>query len=535
MAHNSSAFLSAVLKKTVLYTGPRILGYSGFTRLAAKLGRSTNLDLSVSRDKQLALHSTASLVGIDRLLPGIFQLYYTGGDPNSIVPGKDIASVASFVPYYRGFTSVVLFNFFKANYGIRDPVLYRYSIFSGREVVWCRQFLLAADGVMNIPDPAGTVNCLPEHGNLIVEAFHPRISIPTKELRYFAIYRDIQQGSIAGTHSLGLGREGLPRLTQPSFRGFGDTNSSYFHHSATANHVPLAARENSGTGELGKLLSNSGVVSSGYMTRESSSGCPTTIWHEGPTPHFISAIDSGRRVGSSYTAFFIPDFKLHAPLVLVSSSQVGFRPKRITIHLIAEDAQPIVRKEVAIENDNATVDLKNEFCDQDLAGSINVIIEFDRDIGEFPSVPTAYVHLYYRSPQGLGDQVHSHSTVGYSEDPFRKYKSYRCRKFAPFIKDEQTEFIYSIINATSGIKALGDDSIKIRIFTDLGSELVLSRKLSSAGITNIRGAELFANLPIEINSSAIVQFEHETTNFNGSWYMVDKSSGHLGVDHFTGG
>lgn len=535
MLTNSSILMSNVLKKTVLYAGPRILGHSGFTRLAARLGRSTNLDLSVSRDTQLALYSGASLVGIDRLLPSLFKVYYAGDDPNSIVPDKDVASAASFVPYYRGFTSVVLFNFFKSNYGIRDPILYRYSIFSGREVVWCKQFLLAADRVMNIPDPAATVDSLPEHGNLIIEAFHPRISIPTKELRYFAIYRDLQQGSVAGSHSLGLGREGLPRLMQPSFRGFGDRDSSYFHHSAIANHVPLTVRGNSGTGALAKLLSYSGVVAHGYMTRESPSGCPTTIWHEGPTPHFISGIDSERKVGACYTAFFIPDFKLHAPLVLVSSSQIGFLPKRITIHLIAEDAQSIARKEVSIETDNATVDLMNEFRDRDLAGSINVIIEFDRDIGEFPSLPTTYVHLYYRSPQGLGDQVHSHSTVGYRDDPFRKYKSYRCRKFAPFLKDKQLEFIYSVINVIPGIRALHDDSIRVRIFTDSGSEVVLNRKLSLAGITNIRGAELFANLPVEINSAAIVQFEHETTNFNGSWYAIDKSSGHLGVDHFTGG
>lgn len=535
MLANSSILMLNVFKKAVLYAGPRILGSSGFTQLAARLGRGANLDLSVARDKQLALYSGASLADSRRLLPGMFRVYYTGDDPNRIIPGKDVASVASFVPYYRGFTSVVLFNFFKSNYGIRDPILYRYSIFNGREVVWCRQFVLAADRVINIPDPAATVNSLPEHGNLVIEAFHPRISVPTKELRYFVIYRDLQQGSVAGSHSLGLGREGLPRLAQPSFRGFGDCGSSYFHHSAIASHVPLAVRGNSDSGALGKFLSYSSIVAHGYMTRESPSGCPTTIWHEGVTPHFISAVDSERKAGASYTAFFIPDFKLHVPLVLVSSSQIGYLPKRIMIHLIAEDAQPIARKEVGIETDNATVDFKHVFCGQDIAGSINAIIEFDRDIGEFPSLPEAYVHVYYRSPQGLGDQVHSLSTFGYRDDPFSKYKSYRCRKFAPFLKDKQIEFVYSVINATPGVRASHDDSIKIRIFTDSGSEFVLSRKLSPAGITNIRGTDLFAHLPVEIHSAAVVQLEHETTNFNASWFAIDKPGGHLGVDHFTGG
>ena len=523
-------------KAAVLIALPRVLPQKLYVKFTEQLGREANLDLSVTRTKQLAMYSGASMVGRDRLLSSLFEVYYSGGDPNNIVPADDIAQVASFVPYYRGFTSVVLYNFFKSNYGIRDPILYRISIFHGRNVVWCKQVLLSADTVFNIQDPALTVSSLPEHGTLAIQAFHPRISsIPAKELRYFGIYRDSEHGIVAGGHSLGLSREKLPQLTQPAFRGFGYCDSLYFHSSASQNRIPLIPGEDDSAGMLRKLHSNTGVNSHGYMVRESPSGCPTTIWHDGPVHRDVSAVDAVKKGGAICAAFFIPDFEVHAPLILISKNEIGFLPRWILIHLMTEGGVPIARKQVAIDSSNATVDLREEFSDQNLAGSINVLIEFDREIHEFKSQPTSYVHLYYRSPEGLGDQVHSHTSLGYYEDPFRQPRSYRCRKFAPFLNDPQLQFIYSIINLGPGARPLHDNSIRLRIFTDAGAEFVVNRKLNAAGITNIRGTELFASLAVDAISVAVVQFEHETTNFAGSWFALDRVSGHLGVDHFTGG
>jgi len=524
----------AMLKRAVLRVAPRFLGPRRFASLAARVGRVANLDLSAAKERQLELYPGAVL-DKTKFIPAVFQNYYSGGDSNLVVPGKDVGTAAAYVPYYRGHTSVVLYNFFKANYGIRDPILYRYSIFRGRDSVWCMQFLLSSDQVRHILDPAATRGDLPEHGSVVIEAFHPRIFISSGELRFFGMYRDTEHGHLAGTHSIGLGREGLPRTGQPSFRGFGERNSKHFHHSATAPRSALQVQDETGAGDLAKLRNESGMVTNGYMTRESPSGSPTSIWHDGPTPHFVRPVDSGRRIGASYTAFYVPDFQTHAPLVLVSSSQVGFLPRSVAIRLIAEDGTSLGSKEVSIGGDDATVDLLKLFSDEAVCGGVNVIMDFDRDIGEFPGIPTAYVHLYFRSPGGLGDQAHSASTFGYYDDPFKKPRPYRCRKFAPFLRDNELQFIYSIVNVGPNGKTVRDADIRIRVLTDRGFEFVLTRKLNPAGFTNIRSDDLLDGLPIDIESSAIVQFEHETTNFNGSWFVLNRSTGHLGVDHFTGG
>jgi hypothetical protein len=527
--------IKSILQNVVLDGAPRLLGRDGFVRLANRLGRTANLDLSATREKQLELHPGAALVDNSEIASHLYDLFYSQGDANRVIPSENVAWAASFVPYYRTFTSVVLYNFFRSNYGIRDPILYRYSIFDGRRVVWCNQFLLPADRVICLPDPASSVPGLPEHANVVIEAFHPRIAVPAKQLRYFGIYRDTASGIIAGSHSLTVAPQNLSRLNQPSFRSFGESSSTYFHHSSVASRTPLEIREKTEAGVLGKLSSKDGIDTNAYITREGPGGCPTTIWHDGSAPHYVKPANSRRQVGASYTTFLVPNFRANAPVVLISGSQIGFVPRQITIHLLAEDGARIARKEVAVKTDNATLDLLAEFERQQISGVVNVILEFDRDIGEFSAVPTAYVHLYYRSPNGFADQVHSHSTLGYRDDPFRKPRPYRCRKFGPFIKDERLEFVYSIVNMGPRTTPVHDDTIRMRIFSDCGSEFVFNRKLNPAGITNIWGADLFANLAEGVTNVAVVQFEHETTNFNGSWYAIDKSSRHVAVDHFTGG
>ncbi|HEV8646197.1 MAG TPA: hypothetical protein VGR01_11585 [Burkholderiales bacterium] len=529
------ALVQTLLKTAVLRAGPKVLGPANFAHLAERFGRIASLDLSTTRSCQLALHGDASVSGRDRILREIFQAYYSDGDANRVVPAADIPWAASFVPYYRGFTSVILYNFFRMNYGIRDPVLYRYSILKGRNALWSRQFLLAADRVALIPDPADLSDQLPAHGSVVIEAFHPRISTPGRNLRYFVLYRDPTIGAIAGTHALALAREGLPRLGQPSLRGFGSAHQPHFFHSAVSHRTPLEVRQPGATNILGKLHSDSGVVADGYMTMEAPSGCPTAIWHDGPTANYVKASDTSRQLGRSYTTFLVPDFRRHAPLILISGSQVGFRPRRATVHVQSEHGKELARKEISIEHDNTTLDLLAEFGGEPITGSVNVVIEFDRDIGEFRSWPATYVHLYYRSPGGWADQVHSHNAYGYWEDPFRAPRTYRCRKFAPFLGDSGLEFIYSVVNLAPGLRPVRDDRLRIRVFTDGGSECVVERKLSATGVTNIKGSELIAGLPIEVPAVAIVQIEHETTNFNASWFALDRATGRFAVDHFSGG
>jgi hypothetical protein len=522
--------LKTAARRVLLSSGRRVLGPERVARLAVRMGREPPVETAAIREHQRVRYSHPELSGGPDLMRAIFESYYGNRDPNTIIPAGDVAGACSYVPYVRGVTSSVVFNFFRFNYGIRDPILYRRSVVQGRNVIWSEQQVLPPDGVALFEDPAREEK-MPERGSLLIEAFHPRIATPQAQLRYFVLYRDDNAGTIAGTHSMPCPRDEYAKRGQPSYRGFGVGQTTLEYHAAGCD--PIALRTGRSANEIHRLTSGEGVPVPGYMLAFNQVGVPCAIWHDGPTAHTTMPVKTPRRLGLAYAAFFVPDFKSHSPLALVSSKQVGFRAEKLSIYLTDEQGNAIAERAVAVENDDATVDFLALF--PDAHGAVNVIVEFDRDIGEFGSLPTSYIHLYYRSPGGVGDQVHSHSTYGYAEDPFKSPRPYRCRKFAPYVSDGKLEFTYSIVNLAVGRSPIRDRDIRIRVFTDGGTEHVLYRQLSASGITNFKATDLFEGIGSRVKRAGIVQFEHETTNFNGAWLALDRASGHLGTDHFTGG
>ncbi len=508
--------------------GPRL-----FASMASRLGREPTFDLDTTRDRQREIFPESSIVSQAKFVTRLLDVHYSAGDPNLLIPDASVPSVYSFVPYYRGITTLVVFNFFQSNYGVRGPVLYRFSVLDGRMVVWCKQLILSADAVVRISDPSVNIENLPERGNILLEAFHPRITTPGRQLRYFVIYREEKSGSVAGVHSMVFAPEGLIPLAEPSYRAFGVGGVQHYYHSPTRSRSPLAVPAL--PERIGKLTSSARVAIPGYMTAESPTGAPVAIWHDGPTPHFVGPAREKRHFGTSYTGFFVPDFSCHAPLMHVSASQIGFSPKRLVAHVIGSDGSRLASEAVELPEDHSTVDLGHLFSSHGIGGAVSIVVEFDRDIGDFSSMPVCYLHLYYRSSGGWSDQVHSHNTLGYAEDPFRSARPYRCRKFAPFLADSSLDFYYSIVNVGPGLQPVHDASIRVRVFTDTGEEHVWLEYLSPSGITNLRARDILHSLPVRIREAAVVQFEHDSTNFNGAWYAWDRSSGHLAVDHLTGG
>ena len=523
----------AAAKTLALSAVESALGPNLFGTLASRFNREPAFDMAATAKRQQQAYSGAQPLSRENLTAGLLKAGYSGSDPNLLVPDQSVPSAYSFVPYYKGITRIVLFNFFRINYGIRDPVLFRLSVLDGRTVVACEQFLLSADAVVELSDPVVRFGNLPAHGSILLEAFHPRMDTPGRQLRYFVFYRDGASGSISGVHSMVFAPSGLTPLSSPSYRAFGVGGISHRYHSPTRSHSPLVSEASQA--KVGRLTSDSAVAIPGYMTAETPDGVPVAIWHDGPTPHFVVEARERQSVSPPYTAFFIPDFRAHAPLLLVSASQIGFPAKRMVVHLIDAGGSLIASKTVELKSDPASVDLAATFASDMIAGPVSAIVEFDRDIGEFTSLPACYLHIYYRSPGGWSDQVHSHNTIGYAEDPFRTARAYRCRKFAPFLADPTLDFHYSIINIGPGRRPLRDSTIRIRMFTDAGEEHVWNEQLSPHGITNFKASEFLSAREIKIGSAAIIHFEHESTNFNGAWYAWDPKSGHLAVDHLTGG
>jgi len=486
----------------------------------------------------------------------IFEIYYGGLDPNSIAPAGDVNNASSFVPYRRGLTSIILYNFFKTNYGIRDPVLFRLSIVSEGKVYWTNQYLLAGDEIKKIADPCLEFNIdnFPEQGAAVVEAFHPRIKTLENQYRFFGFYENKTAGTLAGVHSAGLPKRKVTRLEPASHRSFSaaaevETNYNSLLHSALPMYNVSAADK----GKLSKMQISCDVPSmetqllSGIKSCRTSFGYITinppgqkdkvsAIWHEGPDSHLVQEADIKKEICPCVQAFFIPDFSVNAPLVLVTKQQIGFQPDHLTFRVLTEGGDTVAEREVDLNGDEeeACLDLAQIFKDDEIKGPVNVIVDFHEDTGSFSSNPTCYLHILYRSANGYADQCHTHRTSGYWNDPFRSNRSYRCRKFAPLIKSEDLSFVYSIVNV-GGNGPNKDDSVNVRVITDQKGEFVLNFEVATDGVTNIRGDDILESVGERIDEFAIVQLEHETTNYNGNWLAINKETKHIAVDHFTGG
>ena len=192
----------AAAKALALSAVESAIGPELFGALAARFQREPAFDMTATRKRQQDSYSVSQTIPREKLTARLLQAGYSGSDPNLLVPDESVPSAYSFVPYFRGITGIVLFNFFRINYGIRDPVLFRLSVLDGRKVVACEQYLLSADAVVALPDPVARFGSVPDHGSLLVEAFHPRVATPGRQLRYFVLYRDSVSGSVAGVHSM---------------------------------------------------------------------------------------------------------------------------------------------------------------------------------------------------------------------------------------------------------------------------------------------------------------------------------------------
>jgi hypothetical protein len=475
-----------------------------------------------------------------RFLAEIYSAFYgtkSPGDLQAMLPGTDILSIRSYIPYVRGRTKTVIFNFLKNNYGIKDPILIRLSIVSVDEVHYCRQFVLPANAVEMFDDPFKDTRSdeIPENALLVVEAFHPRIHTTERQFRFVGIYRNEDAGTVCCVHSMPIPAKAHQRPEAPGSRSVGHSDPVQFYSSLSHPAAGLLTSPENQVAALHPLKSGK-AMSAGYVVMLDNAGNPCGIWHDDLTSHSVTRFSGAQAMKNRIVqAFFVPDFQSCAPILLFSEKQLSFRPATVTLKASDEAGTLLATYDIPLSHAFETVDLAQVFADNRLEGGINFTIDFNEDAASFNRSPTAYVHIYYRSRTGFADQVHSHMSFGHSNDPDPKPRPYRCRKFAPLLKDQTLESYFSIVNI-GGNGPNKDVDLRLRVFTDKGNEYVFDFNVPADQITNIRASEVLARLsPDSVDVAGVVQIEHETTNFNASWYLQDVRTNHLGVDHFTGG
>jgi hypothetical protein len=461
----------------------------------------------------------------------IFAAYYQLIQPNQVIVLEDSPYIESYVPYVRAQTNVIAFNFFRINYNLRDPLVLKIwvgSISTDRSIT--RIFAPGEIYFLDAAEIDALANDVTDCSSLHIRLYHPAISTPMGEFRFFGVYHRSGRGC-AGVHSLGV-RGLVPLGDSLGSRAVLPTLSQTI---SIDPHRSLVLPQPAITGEpLTRLrpVKNAQLTPSFFVSTDLQD--VTTVWHDSDLFHHVQHARNKSKVCQIRQAFPVPDFPENAPYVWIATDQVGYASKTICFEVSDRDGALLGKKDVAIVKDGFCIDLAEIFGELPSAPDVSVVAIFDADQGDFESPALAYLQLYYRSQRGLGDQVHSQITPSFWTDTTRWLAAYRCRKFAPWFFNVELEWLYVVINI-GGNGMNKDQSIKWRIMTDDGRERILEKTVLNERLTYFYAQQLLDELGLMDARAAIFQIEAETTNFNAYWILRDRSSRQIGIDHFTGG
>ena len=461
----------------------------------------------------------------------ILAAYYGLIPPAQVSVSDDSPYIESYVPYVRGQTNVVAFNFLRINYNLRDPVILKIwvtSIDSSQPTTRVLEpnavFFLNAAEIDLIAGEA------PQTSSLHIRLYHPAIATPMGEFRFFGIYHQPSR-SCAGVHSLGV--RGLVQLGD-CLGSRAILPTSLQTVSIDPHHTLALAPQEAGGQALARLRPVSNVQSTPSFFVSTEGQAVTTVWHDSDLRHQVQPAIVKSKVCLLRQSFPVPDFPEHAPYVWVAADQIGYAPKTIRFEVSDRDGKRLLQKDIAIDEDDFCIDLAAIFSDQTSMPDVSITAIFDADQGDFESPALGYLQLYYRTKLGLGDQVHSQITPSFRTDPTQWLAAYRCRKFAPWFFSTELEWIYVVINiGGNGLNT--DQTVKWRVMTDTGLERLIEKSVPNERLTYFYAQQLLDELGLQQPRSAIFQIEAETTNFNAYWILRDRSSRHIGIDHFTGG
>lgn len=464
----------------------------------------------------------------------IFEAYYGRVDPDTIEIPEEMPRLHSYVPFIRGQSHMVLFNFMRQNYNLRDPVLLRIWVEGPgmSQPPRMHQHVFASDAVIHLePDTLDSwADFESSLGRIHVQLIHPKAATANGEFRFFAFYHS-PRGSCAGIHSLGA--RGLNRL--------GATLGSRAVLANDRNHYaidPTQVHRIQPDNPLSMLspakASTHNLMGPGFLVSTNDAFEVAAVWHDSDYVQTLNKSDSPRAVCPIRQVFPVSDFPRGLPRAWVDPLQIGFAPSSILFTVFDHQGRAIGAYNWTAGVMPAVIDLPDLFGTSSSCDQAYVVADFGVDQGDFDSPALAYLQLWYPGVEGSGDQVHSQITPSFWTDPLAEAVSYRCRKFAPWVRHPKLRWYYAVINV-GGVGGNRDVDVRFRLFTDDGRERLVEQIAADERVTWFCGETLVRSCGLEQTLSAIIQIEAETTNFNAYWMLVDPDFGIHAIDHFTGG
>jgi len=351
----------------------KVVGRDNAEKVAIKYFKACpGYSMKAMQAHYLKQYPSARIVPLQNLLTELFNAYYKKENPESIVPDTLTPFVSAHVPYFRGMSNVLIFNFLQRNYGLRDPILIRLSVMVGEKHFCSKQYLFAPNQVQFIKD-FGEDACreaLPKRGIVILEAFHPRIKTPRNEFRFFMILRDSVKGMLSGVHSINAPLTPYVQRDSFCYRAYiPGAHPAYYSNFAD----PSQELDINGQKALFREAKSKDPVkgSQGFCIIHDEKGTPTTLWHDNCAYNKADADTSpskGTAPQPCVTAFYVPDFQLNAPLIHVKDSEIGFEVRSFVLRAYRESGEFLCEKPVTVSSENLGFELAKVFEGENIKG-----------------------------------------------------------------------------------------------------------------------------------------------------------------------
>jgi hypothetical protein len=444
-------------------------------------------------------------------------------------------------------------HFFAQNYGIRSPLIIQVSIInSSGKVFYSEAFVLKAYRSKIITLQSALFDDVTSSAFIYIQCFNPMIKKnhggeqgyyrmhgfyekKYKRKKCFSVVHSMPYPSNSFSFKK-IGKTFLsPRGAIP-IQGKKINYLSYFYHSIYKQRKCSFSVNNSfGFERIVKPVKPFGFV----VNKSSESDAVLGIWHDGPIIKSlgISDVKKPERVNRS-TATYVPRYELNAPFLFFDPLSLGFN-EPCNVSIVFEGSHGVTIKNFAYKGIAQFVDTSTLLSPLKHPGPMKIRLEF-LNVQKGYDSPLMVNVIFRDGMKLLGDS--NHTSSGFTNIQPSKTTKRAMVIWGPYFKlnkySQDLIWEYSLHNVFSMDKSEKSMPFKIRINTDTGYEYVINAgRLESESIFTASCSFLdsISNFKSRTKSTATIQFESQGSSLQGSFYVLEPTSGLCGTDHLTGG
>lgn len=438
-------------------------------------------------------------------------------------------SVAGYVPFEQGKTSVSLYNFFSKNYSIRKQLLGVMYYLKDGLLLYSEWFLLPTDCAKVLDLTNKNIDA----DTIAVEYFHSRIpknhANHSGHLRFHGIYDNYS----ATVHSMPIenyyakhikvisNRKYFPKNTQDHNLIYNIGVSNFFNGKKLFN-----VKDKDLYGNYSKKIKTYlgyNLIYSKYNNYDDAKTEIRSVFHDSTftnldhKPAFnFQLIDIPKIEGINAIIYFTETFLIETSI-------------KLKLYFFGYDQKIFYIKEVEV-NYNSQISIK-DMVDIDLSSLKFVIVEICEE-----GKTNQYINVYYTINNKICDNVHTHCLEDLRCLPDKNLKvklGSQALKWMHFPEQENYSSFISIINSEYEL------DFKLRVIFSDQDEFIIQKNeienILSIGKIDIDFRKLLIKKKLPLNKEGIVQLECRNSNPNANLFSYHALNKTLCVDHFTGG